>query len=276
MARPGLILYFELLEPLRKLSDADRGKLLIAILEYGKDGIEPDFDGVLALTWGFVRPKLDRDKGAYENSKLQRKYAVFCKKRSGLGLEKIPFDEWIDMTEDERIRAVTAGNEPQREQRSVNFVASRYPSITETGTETETETGTVPVAVAETESESESESESEFPGGAFAAAADRNVSVIGGELGKNVVFLSEAQMADLLDRMGLETFDYYVAKLSTFIIKNNASVKNHYETILKWWQEDGSVHPRAKPSGKKEIPKGASGKLGKEELDAIQRVLKEG
>lgn len=67
------------------------------------------------------------------------------------------------------------------------------------------------------------------------------MEVLGGELGKNVVFLSNDQMADLLDRMDLETFNYYVDKLSTFIIKNNAHVRNHYETILKWWKEDGVV-----------------------------------
>ena len=73
------------------------------------------------------------------------------------------------------------------------------------------------------------------------AAAETNVNVVGGNLGKNVVFLSDDQIEDLLDKMGLETFDYYVDKLSSFIIKNDAHVKNHYETILRWWQEDGTL-----------------------------------
>ncbi|MDY6041117.1 MAG: hypothetical protein SPI81_04285, partial [Candidatus Faecousia sp.] len=73
---------------------------------------------------------------------------------------------------------------------------------------------------------------------------ERNVSVLGGELGKGVVFLSDEQIGDLLDKMGLETFDYYVDKLSRFILDNNARVKNHYETILKWWKEDGAVRDR--------------------------------
>lgn len=60
-------------------------------------------------------------------------------------------------------------------------------------------------------------------------------------MGKGVVFLSDDQISDLLDQMGLDTFDYYVDKLSTFIIKNNAHVNNHYETILRWWKEDGIV-----------------------------------
>ena len=60
-------------------------------------------------------------------------------------------------------------------------------------------------------------------------------------MGKNVVFLSDAQMGDLLDRMDLDTFNYYVDKLSSFIIKKDAKVKNHYDTILKWWREDGAT-----------------------------------
>lgn len=71
--------------------------------------------------------------------------------------------------------------------------------------------------------------------------ANSNVSAVGGALGKGVVFLSDDQISELLDKMGLDTFDHYVDKLSSFIIKNDAKVKNHYETILKWWQEDGQI-----------------------------------
>lgn len=55
------------------------------------------------------------------------------------------------------------------------------------------------------------------------------------------VFLSDNQIEDLLNRMGLETFDYYVDKLADFIEKKGAFVKNHYETILKWYKEDSAV-----------------------------------
>lgn len=63
-----------------------------------------------------------------------------------------------------------------------------------------------------------------------------------GELGQGVVFLSDAQIGDLLDRLDLDAFDYYVDKLAVFITRNNAKVKNHYETILKWWREDSQVN----------------------------------
>ena len=70
---------------------------------------------------------------------------------------------------------------------------------------------------------------------------ESHVSVLNGELGKGVVFLSDWQIADLLDKLDLDTFNYYVDKLSRFILDNNARVKNHYETILRWWGEDGAV-----------------------------------
>ena len=54
--------------------------------------------------------------------------------------------------------------------------------------------------------------------------------------------LTDEQIGSLLDNMGVDAFDYYVDKLSCFIIKNGAKVKNHYETILKWWNEDAAVH----------------------------------
>ena len=62
-----------------------------------------------------------------------------------------------------------------------------------------------------------------------------------GKLGKGVVLLSEEQMEDLLDKLGLDGFDYYVEKLADFILRNQANVSNHYATILKWWQQDKGV-----------------------------------
>lgn len=75
-----------------------------------------------------------------------------------------------------------------------------------------------------------------------AAAADRKLKIFRGELGKSVVFLSDAQIDDLLDKLGLEVFDHYVEKLAAYIIKTGAkNMKSHYDTILKWWREDSRI-----------------------------------
>ena len=77
---------------------------------------------------------------------------------------------------------------------------------------------------------------------ATATATERNqLKLIGGELGKNVVYLTDNQFDDLIERFGLDEFNRSVERLATFIIENNAHVKNHYETLLKWHREDTGV-----------------------------------
>lgn len=56
------------------------------------------------------------------------------------------------------------------------------------------------------------------------------------------LMLSENQISDLLDKMGLEAFDEYVFRLQAFLEDNpRAVVKSHYATILKWYNEDRGV-----------------------------------
>ncbi len=220
MARPGIMLYFDILEPIKVLPDADKGRLLVAMLEYVQSGKVPAFDGMLALAWGFVRPKIDKDEEEYNMSVLRRQYATFCRERKRKGEPDITFDEWLQ---------TNSINDNQRSSMMTND-NQWYPTTTpSTTTKTSTTTATAAAANPTTNDD----------GGDGYTESD--VNVLGGELGKDVVFLSGNQISDLLDKMGLETFDYYVDKLSTFIIMNDAKVKNHYETILKWWQEDGQI-----------------------------------
>ena len=67
------------------------------------------------------------------------------------------------------------------------------------------------------------------------------IEAVGGKLGKGVVYLTQEQMDDLIDKLGLEAFDRYMEKLADFIIEKKANVKNHYATILKWWREDAKM-----------------------------------
>lgn len=59
-----------------------------------------------------------------------------------------------------------------------------------------------------------------------------------GGIGKGVVMLTDDQMADLLEKMGRETFDVYIGRLANFILERGATVHNHYKTLLKWYGED--------------------------------------
>ena len=59
---------------------------------------------------------------------------------------------------------------------------------------------------------------------------------------KDNIMLTENQMEDLLETMGLEVFDVYCERLSNYINNNNAVVHNHYSTLLKWYNEDRAVN----------------------------------
>lgn len=222
MARPGVMLYFDMLEPIRVLPDADKGRLLVAILEYGKDGVVPTFDGMLALAWGFVRPKIDRDLEEYERTVLRRQYATFCRERKKKNEPEIPFEEWLTITGNQNHHVISHDiNDDQW-----------YPTIT-TKTTTKTTTKLTTAAAVTTSPNASGED--------AAPSAQSELKVLNGVLGQGVVHLTEDQMDVLLETMGLEMFDYYCKKLSDFIIREKASVKNHYQTILKWWTEDSTA-----------------------------------
>lgn len=59
-----------------------------------------------------------------------------------------------------------------------------------------------------------------------------------GTLGRGVVYLTPEQDEMLLDKLGFDGYNKYIKKLADFIIEKNANVGNHYQTILKWYEED--------------------------------------
>lgn len=231
MARPGIMIYFDILEPIKMLPDEDKGKLLVAMLEYGKHGIVPDLSGPLGIVWSFVQPMIDKDEQRYDDMKLQREYAAFCKKRKRIWMPKVMFDEWVLMSDDER-------------QRAVDPVMSRNPTTTAMcNKQCTTNNVQLQPSVSNTNLQSPDNSYHSQEPMEAAAAAESILNPVGGVLGQGVVFLTDEQTDDLLEKLGLDVFDHYVKKLATFIIKNDASVKNHYETILKWWRQDCGLAP---------------------------------
>lgn len=241
MARPGIMLYFEIRQPLKVLPDADKGRLLDAILEYGEHGTIPKFDGemdaMLAMAWGFIQPDLDRDSKAYEKTVLKRQYATFCRELKRKGLPDVSFDDWMEMSDDEK-------------QQMVSHDITRYPTTTttSTGTTTPITTGTTTGTPTPTTKSTASTTAAAAGNGTgtptaggddlTAATEDRKLKIFNGKLGKGVVVLSDYQIDILIDKMGLDMFDHYVEKLATWIMDNGATVKSHYSTILKWWTED--------------------------------------
>jgi predicted phage replisome organizer len=63
-----------------------------------------------------------------------------------------------------------------------------------------------------------------------------------GGIGKNVVFLSDEQMGDLLEKMSIEEFDYYVGVVADSELKgHHYKKKTHYKAILDMAAKDRKV-----------------------------------
>ena len=59
------------------------------------------------------------------------------------------------------------------------------------------------------------------------------------------IFLTEKQAKDLLEKIPLETFDRYIERM-----KDYPNIKNHYQTMLKWYEEDTAVKKTPKYKNK--------------------------
>lgn len=56
---------------------------------------------------------------------------------------------------------------------------------------------------------------------------------------KGVVQLTSEQVYGLMTQMEYPILQKYVRKLADFIIEKDATIDDHFATILKWWREDG-------------------------------------
>lgn len=81
--RPGFMLYFETAETLKEMDDDEAGQFIKAMIDYAKDGVEPDLSSNKALKymWPQVRNRLDIDAEKYSDrcheNKVKREYQKF-------------------------------------------------------------------------------------------------------------------------------------------------------------------------------------------------------
>jgi hypothetical protein len=119
--RPGIMLYFDMAEPLKGLGYEEKGRLLEAILDYGQFGVAPEFDGLLTVVWGFIRPKLDADAKSYRKKVVKNTYSSYCSKEKKADRTPMELDEWLEYN----------GIDAEWN-KSVPVDAERYPTINST------------------------------------------------------------------------------------------------------------------------------------------------
>ena len=63
---PYVCLYSRYLQTLAPFSDAERGRIMTAMLTYAATREVPDFDGNERFIWPTIQAQIDRDASAYQ------------------------------------------------------------------------------------------------------------------------------------------------------------------------------------------------------------------
>ena len=73
--KKGFVLYYDYRNHLALLSDEERGRLLMALLDYSESGTEPDLEGAALMAYSFIRAQMDRDAAKYAATVQKRREA---------------------------------------------------------------------------------------------------------------------------------------------------------------------------------------------------------
>ena len=131
--RPGVIVYFDAMSTLQKLSDEAKGKFLTACLKYGKSLIEPDFhcaDPIeqvrLETLWEQTQPRIDSDSVGWKDGIMQRKYAGYCSGCERRKEKPMDYDAYRDWYLTREAREIEDGLMiPEKDERSLTVVDGR-------------------------------------------------------------------------------------------------------------------------------------------------------
>ncbi len=75
--RPGVMVYFHLMEPLSAMEDDQFGRMIRSLMEYAQYGIIPQFDDpAMTIAWGYLRHAADVDKERYAERCARAKEAI--------------------------------------------------------------------------------------------------------------------------------------------------------------------------------------------------------
>ena len=138
--RPGILLYFDLVQPLlSQLNDEQVGQLFRAAFEYGQHGTVPSFEpGIVSMAWALIQPAIERDGERYNETILQRKYAVYVREQKRNKMNPISYEDFKRRSDNDRCHSTSTDNDRHRPITGDN---GRYPTTT---TKSNTNTNTTP------------------------------------------------------------------------------------------------------------------------------------
>ena len=94
--KPGVMVYFDVMDSMEQLSGEQCKRLIIAIRDYGRDGKEPTLedDEILRLIWPFVSSTLNRDDERYNKACIRRQYGAYYKAMKRNGFIPLTWEIW--------------------------------------------------------------------------------------------------------------------------------------------------------------------------------------
>ena len=97
--KPGVMLCFDLLPMMDRLSNEDKGILLHAILYYGKYGELINLTDKVMLIWPLIQMRLDTDERNYYERTIRSKYGAYARWCREKGEEPTPSGQWLNSVE---------------------------------------------------------------------------------------------------------------------------------------------------------------------------------
>lgn len=116
--RPGIMVYFDMLDALEEYEAEERGLLFTAMLRYGLYGEIPEFeDRGMRTIWKSAQQKIDLDGVRYENTCNGRRYSAYHREAKKRGEEPLSREAWEQMQREDLSNDITCNQQqPQPQQ----------------------------------------------------------------------------------------------------------------------------------------------------------------
>lgn len=111
--RPGIMVYFDMLDALEEYEAEERGLLFTAMLRYGLYGEIPEFeDRGMRTLWKNVQPRIDADGVRYEQSCRNKSYSVYVREAKKRGEEPLSREAWGGSKTKHQMISILSNNNP--------------------------------------------------------------------------------------------------------------------------------------------------------------------
>lgn len=113
MSKKGVIMYYDLIEQLSDFNDKDFRDIIVAMMEYDKNGTEPNFDGMKKVAFKFIKTTIDKNNDDY-NKKCEKNRENAISKWGKIQNENENFDDLTLKQKNSRLRRERLKNAIQK------------------------------------------------------------------------------------------------------------------------------------------------------------------